>query len=147
MNQSVVLTLKIKHILVRQTNLECSVMSEYKSILLSVEQWKQVLVHVEGTANSNKYMFILRCWANAQVVTNSSYVAFEGIVAEDLTDRTITGLRIGNITKWVKNVTGITDPTPSVYQWNQIKGEWTIGWDQCGNLRQALGFSKMPKGV
>tara|TARA_B100000787_G_scaffold130024_2_gene98937 strand:- start:1152 stop:1520 length:369 start_codon:yes stop_codon:yes gene_type:complete len=122
-------------------------MSEYKSILLSVDQWKQVLVHVEGAANSNKYMFILRCWANAQVVTNSSYVAFEGIVAEDLTDRTITGLRIGNITKWVKNVTGLADPTPSVYQWNQIKGEWTIGWDQCGNLRQALGFSKMPKGV
>ena len=92
-------------------------------------------------------MFILRSWANAQVSTNASYLPFEGLVAEKLTDRRTASLRIGNITKWVKAVTGIDDPTPSVYQWNQIKGEWAVGWDQCGNLPQALGVSKMPNGV
>lgn len=122
-------------------------MSEYASVVLTVAQWNKVLGHIKKSENSEKYMFILRSWANAQVVTNASYMAFEGFVAEALADRNTASLRIGNITKWVKAVTGVDEPMPSVYQWNQIKGEWTIGWDQCGNLRQALGSSKMPKGV
>jgi hypothetical protein len=122
-------------------------MAEYQSVTLTTKQWQEVLGHAEAAASAEKYMFILRCWANAQVLTNASYVAFEGSVAEDLTDRKNASLRIGNITKWVKAVTGISETMPSVYQWNQIKGEWTIGWDQCGNLRQALGYSKMPEGV
>jgi len=122
-------------------------MSEYKNVVLGVDEWLQVLDCIKESENAEKYMFILRSWANAQVCTNASYLAFEGLVAGELTDRRTASLRIGNITKWVKAVTGIDAPTPSVYQWNQIKGEWTVGWDQCGNLRQALGVSKMPNGV
>lgn len=122
-------------------------MSEYMTVVLSADQWSQMLDHINESDHASKYMFILRSWANAQVVTNASYMAFEGLVAEELADRSTASLRIGNITKWVKAVTGINDLIPSVYQWNQIKGEWTIGWDQCGNLRQALGYSKMPDGV
>ena len=89
-------------------------MSEYTNIVLTTEQWRRVLAFISESENSEKYMFILRCWANGQVVTNASYLAFEGLVAEDLTDRKTASFICCGANRAYKRLSG------------RVKKTWTI---------------------
>ena len=66
--------------------------------------------------------------------------------AEDLKTASTT---IGNISRWVRdgirNEVGneATNPdTATFYQWNEVRGEWTIGHFQRKSLREA--FDRTP---
>ena len=89
-------------------------------------------------------MFILRSWANEQSVSNASICAFREIVIEDFTDRSSGSTAIGTISRFVRDVTG--NPKATCYEWNTIKGEWTLGTYQTFSLRMALGASRKPSG-
>ena len=117
---------------------------KYESVSLTVDQWKQVIERAESSDGRDLHMFILRSWANQQVVTNGSINAFRGTVVEDVTDRRNGSTAIGVITRFVRSVTG--NPKASCYEWNTINGEWTIGTFQTMSLRMALGHSRAPKG-
>ena len=89
-------------------------------------------------------MYILRSWANQQVVSNASICAFREIVVEDVTDRRAGSTAIGTITNFVRDVTG--NPKATCYEWNTIKGEWSLGTYQTFSLRMALGAKRAPSG-
>ena len=82
-------------------------------------------------------MFILRCWANSQSVSSGAINAFKGNVVSSDTDRNIASTAIGNISTWVKQVTGSADGR--CYMWNKIEGTWNTGYYQTKNLRKAMG--------
>ena len=89
-------------------------------------------------------MYILRSWANQQVISNASICAFREIVIENVTDRSSGSIAIGTISKFVRDITG--NPRATCYEWNTIKGEWTIGTYQTFSLRMALGAKRAPSG-
>ena len=62
----------------------------------------------------------------------------ENVVTSDK-DRRNASTVIGNITTWVRQVTGSTDGV--CYTWNKIEGTWNTGYFQTANLRKAMGFS------
>ena len=70
--------------------------------------------------------------------------AFREIVIEDVTDRSSGSTAIGTISRFVRDVTG--NPKATCYEWNTIKGEWTLGTYQTFSLRMALGASRKPSG-
>ena len=117
---------------------------QYEDVDLTTDQWKQVIEKAENAAGSDLHMYILRSWANQQVVTNGSINAFRGNVISDVTDRKNASTAIGSITKFVRAVTG--NPKATCYQWNTIRGEWSIDCFQVFSLRKALGNSRAPKG-
>ena len=117
---------------------------QYEKVHLTIDQWKQVIEKAENAAGRDLHMYILRSWANQQVVTNGSINAFRGNVIEDITDRKNGASAIRNITRFARAVTG--NPKATCYSWNTIRGEWTIGTYQTFSLRKALGNSRAPKG-
>ena len=123
---------------------EHSGQENYESATLTINEWKQVIEKAESSGGSDLHMYILRSWANQQVVTNGSIAAFRGNVIEDLGDRRNGFTAIGVITRFVRSVTG--NPKASCYDWDTIEGEWTIGTFQTMSLRMAMGHSRAPKG-
>ena len=89
-------------------------------------------------------MYILKSWANQQVVSNASICAFRGQIVEDMKDRQSGSNAIGQISKFVRSVTG--NPKATCYEWNTIRGEWTVGTFQTFSLRKAFGATRAPKG-
>tara|TARA_B110001450_G_C17358107_1_gene374398 strand:- start:44 stop:385 length:342 start_codon:yes stop_codon:yes gene_type:complete len=97
----------------------------YENAHLTISQWEQVIERAKNADKSDMHMYILRSWANQQSVSNASICAFREIVVEDITDRKTGSNAIGQISKFVRDVTGI--PKATCYEWNSIKGEWTLG--------------------
>ncbi len=126
------------------TNNEHPDQEKYEGIALTVSQWEQVIQKAKSTEKSDLHMYILRSWANQQVVSNASICAYRGVVVEDSTDRSIGSTAIGIITKFVRDVT--SNPKATCYEWNTIRGEWTIGTYQTFSLRMALGAKRKPSG-
>ena len=117
---------------------------KYEGVELTIAQWEQVIEKAKSAERSDLHMYILHSWANQQVVTNGSISAFRGEVVEKVTDRRIGSSAIGTITKFVRDVTG--NPKATCYEWNTIRGEWTIGTFQTFSLRMALGAKRAPSG-
>ena len=111
---------------------------------MTVGQWKQVIEKAQSAEKSKLHMYILRSWANQQVISNASICAFREIVIENVTDRSSGSIAIGTISKFVRDITG--NPRATCYEWNTIKGEWTIGTYQTFSLRMALGAKRAPSG-
>ena len=116
----------------------------YENAHLTISQWEQVIERAKNADKSDMHMYILRSWANQQSVSNASICAFREIVVEDINDRKTGSNAIGQISKFVRDVTGI--PKATCYEWNSIKGEWTLGGFQSYSLRKAFGASRIPKG-
>ena len=122
---------------------EHSGQENYESATLTINDWKQVIEKAESSKGSDLHLYILRSWANQQVVTNASINAFRENVVDDATSRQTGANAIGQISKFVHSVTG--NPKATCYSWNEIRGEWTIGQAQRTSLRMALGHSGAPK--
>ena len=116
----------------------------YENAELTISQWEQVIEKAKNAGKSDLHMYILRSWANQQSVSNASICAFREIVIEDITDRSSGSTAIGSISRFVRDVTG--NPKATCYEWNTIKGEWTLGTFQTFSLRKALGASRIAKG-
>jgi len=116
----------------------------YENAELTISQWEQVIEKAQNAEKSDLHMYILRSWANQQSVSNASICAFREIITEDITDRSSGSTAIGSITRFVRDVTG--NPKATCYEWNTIKGEWTLGAFQTFSLRKALGASRIAKG-
>ena len=130
---------------------EPAILSEQNIVTLSVAKWLKVIRYVNASSDADKYMFVLRLWANAQVVKNTSYQAFVGLIGENASDITAVTLRIEQITEWVEVAMGSSSALLDVRQLalcqlDESAGTWTISSEQCVNLRQAIGFSNMPVG-
>ena len=130
---------------------EPAILSEQNIVTLSVAKWLKVIRYVNASSDADKYMFVLRLWANAQVVKNTSYQAFDGLIGESASDLTAVTLRIEQITEWVEVAMGSSSALLDVRQLplcqlDESAGTWTISSEQCVNLRQAIGFSNMPVG-
>ena len=117
---------------------------KYESVELTVEDWKAIIEKAKKAEKSDLHMYILRSWANQQVVSNASICAFKEIIVEDVTDRSIGSAAIGTISRFVRDVTG--NKIATCYEWNTIRGEWTLGTFQTFSLRMALGHKRAPKG-
>jgi len=104
---------------------------------LTQEQWAEVL---DKASKNSAAMFILRCWANSQSVSSGAVNAFKEKVVTSPQDRRNATIAIGNITTWVKQVTGNADGV--CYFFNKIEGTWNTGSYQTENLRKAMGVSK-----
>ena len=117
---------------------------KYEGVGLTVNQWEQVVEKASSAPASDLHMYILRSWANQQSVSNASICAFRGVVIEDVTDRSSGSTAIGTISRFVRDVTG--NPKATCYEWNTIKGEWTLGTYQTYSLRIALGAKRAPSG-
>ena len=117
---------------------------KYESVELTIDQWKKVIEKAQNAEKSKLHMYILRSWANQQVISNASICAFREFVIEDVTDRSSGSTAIGTISRFVRDVTGNSKAT--CYEWNTIKGEWTIGTYQTFSLRIALGAKRAPSG-
>ena len=122
---------------------EHSGQENYESATLTINEWKQVIEKAESSGGSDLHMYILRSWANQQVVTNGSINAFRENVIDDATSRQRGAHAIGEITKFVRRVTGNSKAT--CYSWNEIRGEWTIGQSQRTSLRIAMGHPGAPE--
>lgn len=117
---------------------------KYEGVELTIPQWEQVIAKARSAEKSDLHMFILRSWANQQSVSNASICAFKDIIIEDVTDRKTGSTAIGAISKFVRDVVG--NPLATCYEWNTMKGEWTLGLFQTYSLRKALGVSRKPSG-
>ena len=131
---------------------EKNILSKQNILTLSVAEWLQVIRYVNASSDADKYMFVLRLWANAQVVKNTSYQAFDGLLGESARDLTAVTLRIEKITEWVEvamgNTRGLMDVRQlAICQLDESAGTWTVSSEQCINLRQAIGFSNRPADV
>jgi len=124
--------------------IEHSAQDQYEHVDLTIDQWKQIIEKAKNATGQKLYMYVLLSWANQQVVTNASICAFRGQIIEDVTDRVSGSNAMTQITKFVRSVTGNSKHT--CYEWNTIKGEWTIGTFQTFSLRKAFGASRAPKG-
>jgi len=116
----------------------------YENAELTISQWEQVIEKAKNAGKSDLHMYILRSWANQQSVSNASICAFREIVIEDITDRSSGSTAIYSISRFVRDVTG--NPKATCYEWNTIKGEWTLGAFQTFSLRKAFGASRISKG-
>ena len=128
---------------------EPAILSEQNIVTLSVAKWLKVIRYVNASSDADKYMFVLRLWANAQVVKNTSYQAFDGLIGESASDLTAVTLRIEQITEWVEVAMGgssaLLDMRQlAICQLDESAGTWTVSSEQCVNLRQAIGFSNRP---
>ena len=128
---------------------EKNILSKQNILTLSVAEWLQVIRYVNASSDADKYMFVLRLWANAQVVKNTSYQAFDGLLGESARDLTAVSLRIEKIAEWVEvamgNTRGLMDVRQlAICQLDESAGTWTVSSEQCVNLRQAIGFSNRP---
>ena len=131
---------------------EQNILREHNILTLSVAEWLQVIRYVNASSDADKYMFVLRLWANAQVVKNTSYQAFDGLLGESARDLTAVSLRIEKITEWVEvavgNSRGLLDVRQlAICQLDESAGTWTVSSEQCVNLRLAIGFSNRPADV
>jgi hypothetical protein len=122
---------------------EHSGQGKYESATLTIDEWKQVIEKAESSNGSDLHMYILRSWANQQVVTNASINAFREKVIDDAESRKTGANAIGHISRFVHSVTD--NPKATCYSWNEIRGEWTIGGSQTTSLRIAMGHSGMPE--
>ena len=126
------------------SNSEYQDQDKYEGVELTVSQWEQVIDKAKSSEKSDLHLYILRSWANQQVVSNGSICAFRGKVVEDVSDRSSGSTAIGTISRFVRDVTG--NPKATCYEWNTIKGEWTVGTFQTFSLRLALGAKRAPSG-
>ena len=116
----------------------------YEHEKLSVDQWVKVIEKAKQAEGRALYMYILKSLANQQVVSNASICAFRGQIVEDVKDRQSGSNAIGQISKFVRSITG--NPKATFYEWNTIRGEWTVGTFQTFSLGKAFGASRAPAG-
>ena len=83
----------------------------------------------DTSTQSEKFMFILRSWANSQTVSWGSINAFSGNIVESNEDRKSGSAHIDNITKRVSQITGVQDSISYCYYWDKNIGSWNIGYD------------------
>ena len=110
---------------------ESAILSEQNIVTLSVAKWLKVIRYVNASSDADKYMFVLRLWANAQVVKNTSYQAFDGLIGESASDLTAVTLRIEQITEWVEVAMGSSSALLDVRQLaicqlDESAGTWTV---------------------
>ena len=137
-----------RHVLI-MISLKATILSEQNIVTLSVAEWLKVIRYVSASRDADKYAFVLRLWASAQVVKNTSYQAFDGLVGEIASDLTAVTLRIDQITEWVEvamcSSSALLDVRQlAICQLDESAGTWTVSSEQCVNLRQAIGFSNRP---
>ena len=121
----------------------------YKDYELTTDQWRGVLEKAKASPEADLHLYILRSLANQQVVTSASINAFKGRVVETAEDRKTASTAIGNISRWVRDEVrkeAVNPDTATFYQWNEVRGEWTIGHFQRKSLRQALDGTPCPNG-
>ena len=129
----------------------------YEDYELTTDQWRGVLEKAKASPEADLHLYILRLLANQQVVTSASINAFKGRVVETAEDRKTANTAIGNISRCVRdevrdevrNEVGneaVNPDTATFYQWNEVRGEWTIGHFQRKSLRQALDGTPCPNG-
>ena len=82
-----------RHVLI-MISLKATILSEQNIVTLSVAEWLKVIRYVNASSDADKYMFVLRLWASTQVVKNTSYQAFDGLVGESESNLTAVTLRI-----------------------------------------------------
>ena len=126
------------------SNREHLTQENYEHEHLSVDQWAEVIEKAKQAEGKDLYMYILKSWANQQLVSNASICAFRGQIVEDVKDRQSGSNAIGQISKFVRSVTG--NPKATCYEWNTIRGEWTVGTFQTFSLRKAFGATRAPTG-
>ena len=68
-------------------NFEHPTQENYEHEHLSVDQWVDVIERAKQAEGKDLYLYILRSWANQQVVSNASICAFRGQIVEDVKDR------------------------------------------------------------
>jgi hypothetical protein len=101
---------------------KATILSEQNIVTLSVAEWLKVIRYVNASSDADNYMFVLRLWASAQVVKNTSYQAFDGLVGESASDLTAVTLRIEQITEWVEVAMGSSSALLDVRQF--APGHW-----------------------
>ena len=116
----------------------------YEDYELTTGEWADVLKKANAAPQADLHLYILRSLANRQFVTSAGINAFRCRVVATPEDRKIAGTAIGVISGWVREVTKHTKAT--FCQWNEIRGEWTIGHFQRKSLRQALDGTPCPNG-
>ena len=116
----------------------------YEDYELTTGEWAEVIEKAKAAPEADLHLYILKSLANQQVVTSASINAFKGRVVETAEDRKTASTAIGNISAWVRKVTDHTEA--AFYQWNEVRGEWTIGHFQRKSVRQALDGTPRPNG-
>jgi hypothetical protein len=101
---------------------KATILSEQNIVTLSVAEWLKVIRYVNASSDADNYMFVLRLWASAQVIKNTSYQAFDGLVGESASDLTAVTLRIEQITEWVEVAMGSSSALLDVRQF--APGHW-----------------------
>jgi len=118
---------------------------KYEAVTLTSSQWVDLIGKAQAASKSEQHMFILRCLANEQKISNGVILAFRGNVIEDATSRGTAALTVDVISDWAKEITGNTKA--AIFEWNPLVGEWSIGSYQLQALRKALGCENfIPKG-
>ena len=125
----------------------------YEDYELTTGEWAKVIEKAKAAPEADLHLYILRSLANQQVVTSASINAFKGRVVETAEDRKTASTAIGNISRWVRDElrepggNEVANPdTATFYQWNDIRGEWTIGHFQRKSLREAFDGTPCPNG-
>ena len=118
---------------------------KYEAVTLSSSQWVELIARAKAASQAEQHMFILRCLANEQKISNGVILAFRGTVIEDSTSRGTAALAVDVISDWAQKITG--NNKAAIFEWNPLVGEWSIGSYQLQSLRKALGCKNyIPKG-
>ena len=101
----------------------------------TVDVWEGIINKAEESKEI--FTFILRCLRNKHSVSVSDITSYYGNIIKDKQAATRkANVRIGNITRWMKNIMGLKQGT--FYIWNQNNAEWHIGHNSHYNLQRAF---------
>ena len=115
---------------------------DYVHVTLDEVQWAEIIRRAMSADEKDVHLFILRSWANSQLVTAASINAFRGTVMEVHDDRDKANLAISTIIRWIRSISPVKSAT--CYFWNAVSGEWSISSAQMKSLRKAFGASSYP---
>ena len=102
----------------------------------SVEEWELIYSKAKESKD-NVFTFILDCFRNKHSVSVSDISSYYGNIIKDKQVATRkANVRIGNITRWMKNIMGLKQG--HFYIWNQNNAEWHIGHNSHYNLQRAF---------
>ncbi|GMG85294.1 hypothetical protein LNKW23_45120 [Paralimibaculum aggregatum] len=106
---------------------------------LSASQWRAVIERIRGSqaASAPAVLFVLRCWANSQMVAAGQIAAFAGAVEQGSQANQRGAGLIGQITNHVVAVLGADSPVPNPgpYIWNPAAAAWSTGYFNAQALR------------
>ena len=105
----------------------------------SADIWE--LINRKAEESKDKvFLFILHCLRNKHSVSVSDIASYYGnIIKSKQTETRKANVRIGNITRWMKNIMGLKNGV--FYIWNQNNAEWHIGHNSHYNLQRAFNNS------